>query len=98
LKDAEEILILTVEFSELDDAEKSEYRLQQPFHIFGSVDAVGSVTTFFSNSSKVDIFAGTAGKVSEQQSLITASLIASNSTISAKTVSLELALHKLIHP
>jgi isopenicillin N synthase-like dioxygenase len=50
LKDAEEILMLAEEFSELDDAEKSEYRLQQPHHIFGSVGAVGSDTIFFSNS------------------------------------------------
>jgi hypothetical protein len=56
LKDAEEILMLAEVFSELDDAEKSEYRLQQPHHIFGSVDAVWSDTTFFSNSSLKDIY------------------------------------------
>lgn len=39
LKDAQGILRLTEHFSELDDAEKSQYRLQQPHHIFGSVTA-----------------------------------------------------------
>jgi hypothetical protein len=56
LKDAEDILMLAEEFSELDDAEKSEYRPQQPHHIFGSVGAIGSDTTFFSNSFRRDIY------------------------------------------